>query len=66
MGWVYVFGGQTHLVHDTKWVGVGPPKFSKIPFNDHGVHLKGLQPPTYTHNTKRFLLAEDTDDTGVT
>ena len=21
---------------------------------------------TYTHNTKRFLLAEDTDDTGVT
>ena len=24
---------------------VGPLKFSKIPLNDHGVHLKGLQTP---------------------
>ena len=39
------FGGQTHLVHDTKlgvWV-VGPLKFSKISLSDYGVHLKGHQ-----------------------
>ena len=40
------FGGQTHLVHDTKCGGVvGSVKFSKIPLSDHGVHLKGLQTP---------------------
>ena len=40
MGPVYVFGGKTHLVHETKWVGVmGPLKFPQIPLSDHGVHL---------------------------
>ena len=43
------FGGQSHLVHDTKWEAgwgvVGPLRFSKFPFSDHGVHTKIVQPP---------------------
>ena len=46
LGGYMFFGGQIHLVHDTKWDGVvGPLKFSKIPLSDHGVYLKGLKIP---------------------
>ena len=41
------FGGQTHLVHDTKWGGVvGPLQFPNFPLCNHGDHLKILQPPS--------------------
>ena len=42
------FGGQTLLVHDTKWKGVvGPLRVSKFPLSDHGVHAKIVQTPPY-------------------
>ena len=59
MGWVYVFGCQTHLVHDNKWGGggMGPLKFSKIILSDHGVHLNVLQtsPPRWRRGSTIFL-----------
>ena len=56
MGGYMFFCGQTLLVHDTKWGGLGVVsslKFSKIPLSDHGVHLKGLQTPL--PHTRSFL-----------
>ena len=40
------FGGQSHLVHDTKWEGVVDPlRFFKFPLSDHGVNAKIIQTP---------------------
>ena len=51
------FGGQSHLVHDTKWEGVvGPLRFSKFPLSDHGVHTKIVQTPRL--NTYYFILLQ--------
>ena len=44
----YMFlGGQTHLVHDTKWERGGGSSqiFSEFPLSDHGVHAKIVQTP---------------------
>ena len=47
------FGGQSHLVHDTKWEGVvGPLRFSKFPLSDHGVHTKIAQTSPAIRNNK--------------
>ena len=40
------YGGQTHLVHDTKWEGVvGLLRFPKFPLSDHGVHANIVPTP---------------------
>ena len=58
MGWVYVL----LVAKPTKYmtlsgVGVvGPFKVSKIPLSDHGVHLKGLQPPPSVNDVSDVRL----------
>ena len=50
------FGGQTHLVHDTKWEGVvGHLRFSKFPLSNHGAHTKIVQTPR--HNLLLYYYA---------